>query len=189
MVDETTVLLEEYRSLRDEIRLYVSQLLTCFTIFFAFIVALTGFAMTHPEARWAIAFIPVPLLVIGFFVSSRSYTTAILGRRVREIEAQIQAIHSKTLLCWESKYSKKYVYPLLIRIAPYIFILNPIFVTTLLSIIMFILPLVYSLIKSHEFMPGYLYWPYCVLMILMHLYMHIQSLTFFLIGRTCASDE
>ncbi len=111
---EVQILLVEYKSLRDEIQMYVKEYSPKLTVLGTALVAVFGFAMSQPTYQQTMfSIIPAVVLLVGAITVAQSYLVISLAARVRNIELRIRELNGgRPILQWEHRYTTALVFPM-----------------------------------------------------------------------------
>ncbi|MBM3925419.1 MAG: hypothetical protein FJ320_05440 [SAR202 cluster bacterium] len=111
------LLVEEYRFVRAEIRMYVEQYSPRFSIFAVFVLSALAFAFENPKYDVIYTIIPIFVFVILFLTIAQTHLIMSLATRARNIEYEIQAMNKgNPILKWESLYVLSLVVPPIIKL-------------------------------------------------------------------------
>ncbi len=185
------VLKAEYVKLSDEVRMFVQQQSSSFTIFGSVVGAALIFCL-QGEGEYKVIFpiIPYFIFVIASVSISQAYTLACEAERIRQIEIEINNLNGGIpVMMWESIMARKLIYPPFLKVPKkdkrgFYYALNPVYGAFCVTTITVIPVVVFCIYKAKDVIVGSTwYLVYLIITSMLSIIILLMSGTFFRMER------
>jgi len=177
---QVEILLQEYNNISAGIRQQIEQYPAKLTLFSAMVLGAFAFALKEPKFEFVFLAIPLLLLVVASTALLHAFMHVAGMGRIRVIEQKIRSINGGVpILEWEHKVCRTLMSPVLIRLPlrensgrtfP---LLNPIYSTAALAVLISLALVIYSVYRSAH----YLHSPWDVFYIVAVLVLYVVVFT------------